>query len=295
MAITLTESAKLRQNPLEAGLIELFPRTSPVLALLPFQNVAGNSYTYNRENTLPDPAFRTYNSEYSASTFSNTPVTENLKILGGISKTDRALVKTQGNLNDLRSLQDASFAKAMALDFTKAFFKGDSTVDANSFDGLQKRIAGDQKIDNGTDVLDITKLDDLIDSVYGGADALFMNKSMHRKVMYQSRALEGVYQTLTSEFGKPMGAYAGVPIYTIEDDSDGNAILGFTEGDGSNETSIYACKFGYDGVIGLQAGDMEIIDNGLQSVYYETLIEWITTFTIKNLKCASRLHGITLS
>ena len=74
-------------------------------------------------------------------------MTESLKIFGGSSRVDRALVKTQGNLNNLRAIQDSMKAKAAALDFTKAFFKGDSSSDPKSFDGLERRLTGSQVID----------------------------------------------------------------------------------------------------------------------------------------------------
>jgi hypothetical protein len=51
--LTLLEAAKLVQDPLKRGVIEIFPRTSPVLERLPFFNVNGQAYKYNQEKTLP--------------------------------------------------------------------------------------------------------------------------------------------------------------------------------------------------------------------------------------------------
>ena len=39
MSLTLLEAAKLVQDPLKRGVIEIFPRISPVLERLPFFNV----------------------------------------------------------------------------------------------------------------------------------------------------------------------------------------------------------------------------------------------------------------
>ena len=104
MSLTLLEAAKLQQDPLKRGVIEVFPRTSPVLEWLPFMDVAGNAYTYNQEEALPGVAFRGIGESYTESTGTVNPVTEALKIMGGTSDVDRALVKTQGNVNSLRSL-----------------------------------------------------------------------------------------------------------------------------------------------------------------------------------------------
>jgi len=68
MPLTLVEQRKLLSDPLQAGVVEVFARTSPVLQYLPFQDVAGNAYRFNVEKTLPGVAFRGFNSPYSEST-----------------------------------------------------------------------------------------------------------------------------------------------------------------------------------------------------------------------------------
>lgn len=180
--LTLVEASKLLQNPLQRGIVEIFPRTSPVLQYLPFMDVAGNAYSYNIEETLPGIGFRAINETYDESTGVVNPEIESLKFFGGICKVDRALVKTQGNVNNLRAIHDGMKAKAAALEFSRVFFKGDSVADANSFDGLEKRLTGSQVINAGSsdggDALTLDKLDELTDSVQGGPDVLFMNKAM---------------------------------------------------------------------------------------------------------------------
>ena len=66
--LTLLEAAKLVQDPLKRGVIEIFPRTSPVLERLPFFNVNGQAYKYNIEETLPGIAFRGINESYTEDT-----------------------------------------------------------------------------------------------------------------------------------------------------------------------------------------------------------------------------------
>ena len=56
--LTQTEWSKLNPNPLQSGIVEVFARENPVLALMPFQSIAGNAYTYNVEDELPGVEFR---------------------------------------------------------------------------------------------------------------------------------------------------------------------------------------------------------------------------------------------
>jgi hypothetical protein len=290
MSITLLEAAKLVQDPLKRGVIEIFPRVSPVLERLPFFNVNGQAYKYNQEQTMPGIAFRSVNESYTESTGIVNPQVEALYILGGISAVDRALVKTQGKK-----------AKAAALEYTKKFFKGDNSTDPNEFDGLENRLTGNQVLDQGStsggDALTLAKIDELLDAVQGGAHVLFMNKTLRRKVNTLVRAAGQAIETVSDAFGRQIPAYAGVPIAVVEEDKDGNQILPFTEdnpgGGSAASTSVYAVRFGVaEYVSGLQAGSMDVEDLGLNRTKYETLIEWITGMGVFHPKAAARLQGI---
>jgi hypothetical protein len=229
------------------------------------------------------------------------PAVEALYILGGISSVDRALVKTQGNVNSLRAVYDAMKAKSVALEYTKKFFKGSNTTDPNEFDGLENRLTGAQKIaageTSGGDVLTLPMLDQLIDAVQGGPDVIFCNKTIRRKVNALIRAAGQATEPVTDAFGRQLSSYAGVPIAVIEEDKDGNAIFPFTEdnpgGGTAASTSIYAVRFGVaEYVSGLQSGAMDVVDLGLNRTMYETLIEWICGLGVFHPKAAARLYGV---
>lgn len=305
MALTLTEAAKLATTPLQKGVIEVFARTSPVLEYMPFMNVSSNSYKYNQEDTLPGIGFRAIGADYTEGTGVLNPVTETLTILGGHSDVDRVLVKTQGNINDIRATHDAMKAKAAALEFTRCFIKGDDSSD-DEFDGLQTRLTGDQKIAAGStadgDDLTLDMLDELIDQTVGDGSVsrlLLMNKKMRRKVNKLMRAAGSAFELINDSFGRQIPAYGGIPIGVLEDDSTGSAILDFDEVDGAGNgtacTSIYCVAFGAgEYVSGLQCGEMDVIDHGLYSggVAYRTTIEWITGMSVFHPKAAARLFGI---
>jgi hypothetical protein len=121
--------------------------------------------------------------------------------LGGTSDYDGPLIKTQGNVNSLRAVHDAMKAKAASLKFTKTFFLGDSEPNAKEFDGLEKRLTGDQVLAQGStcggDALTLAKLDELLDAVVGGADCLFMNKRLRRKISELVRAAGQATETVS--------------------------------------------------------------------------------------------------
>ncbi|QTO41320.1 major capsid protein [Desulfovibrio desulfuricans] len=281
--LTLTEASKLIQNPLQRGVVETFARTSPVLERLPFMDVNGNAYSYNVEQTLPGIAFRDYNASYTESTGVVNPHTEKLYIMGGISSVDRALVKTQGSVNNIRAIHDNMKAKAAALTFTAKFFNGDNTTAATEFDGLKERLTGGQAL-TYTGAMTLEKVDELIDGVIGGPTALFMSKATRRTVNALRRAAGQATEVVSDSFGRQIDAYAGIPIGVIEEDKDGAAILADGE--------IYAIRMGVqEYVSGLQAGGMEVIDLGLNRTQYETLIEWICGIAVFHPKAAARLHS----
>lgn len=304
--LTLAEAAKLAQTPLQRGVIELFPRTSIILQHLPFLNVSSDSYKYNIEQSLPGVAFRGINETYTESTGVINPATETLAILGGVVDVDRVLLKTQGNLQDIRALHTGLKAKAMALRFSKEFIKGDSAIDTKSFDGLQKRLTGSQLIaagsTSGGDVLTLNLLDQLIDAVQGGPDLLLMNATMRRQVNKLIRAAGQATEVVSDAFGKQLMAYAGIPIGIVENDEAGNAILPFTEanpgGGTAASTSIYACSFGAgEKVSGLQCGGLSVVDHGLISgtPVYRTDFEWVCGCAVFHPKSAARLHGLRIN
>ena len=300
--LTLVEASKLIQNPLAEGRCG---------NLRSYQRSAGTPAVPRRGRQClrlepgTDPAriaFRAINSTYDESTGVVQQKTEALKVFGGISKVDRALVRTQGSLNDIRAVHDTMKAKAASLDFTKSFFKGDA--DANAFDGLEKRLTGSQVLAASTTAggatLTLDMVDQLIDAVQGGPDCIFCNKATRRAINKLIRSAGQATEVVSDAFGRQLTSYAGVPLAVIETDSEGNEILPFTEKDAQTTPadasccSLYAVRFGaQEYVSGLQAsGGMEVLDQGLQGIFYQTLIEWICSITVFHPKAAARLMAV---
>lgn len=297
--LTITEWLKLNPTPLASGVVEIFARENPVLANLPFINIKGNAYKYNIETTLPGIAFRTFGEAYAdQSSGVINPLTEALTIIGGDSDYDVATVKMGTGDNDARAVHDAMKAKALTLSWLKTFFNGDSTTPfSREFDGLNKRLAGGQVIEAGTNgaVLTMDMLDALVDAIQGTPSLLLMNKVSRRAIVKLGRA-SGVVGVSRDYFGREVETYSGVPIGLIEDGADGNPILPFTETQGSSNvtSSIYAVKFGPDAMHGIQTEPMDVRDLGEIETKpaYRTRIEWYSGLALKHPKCAARLKGV---
>lgn len=311
MALTLAESAKYSQNDLQRGVIETFVIEANVLDRLPLLPIQGNAYAYNEELTLPGIEFRAVNSAYAESTGTINQKTESLVILGGDADVDTFMVKTRGNLNDLRAAATRGKVKAANFKFQDAFVNGDVAVDANSFDGLKKRLTGAQVIAAGANGLAVLGADDaarhaFLDQLDGllalvpNADALYMNASILAKVKGSARRLT-IFDQTVDDFGRKIGTYQGVALIDIGNKADGTAIIPQTETQGAaigTTSSIYAVRFGRDesdrAVTGLTNGGIDVRDLGEQDAkpVFRTRIEFFCGLGVFGGKAAARLTGV---
>ncbi|WP_022686598.1 major capsid protein [Sphingomonas phyllosphaerae] len=295
--LTISEWAKLNPDQLTSGIVEIFATENPVLAALPFINIAGNAYTYNLEQSLPGVAFRGFNEGYVESTGVVNPLTETLTILGGDSDFDVAQIAMQTGNNDTRAIHDGMKAKAATLTWLRTFFDGDTSKNPKEFDGLNRRLTGSQVLTAGTNggTLEFKMLDELVDAVRGTPSILLMNKTLRRTVRQMARSMNALTIT-TDQLGRELEGYAGVPFGLIEEDETGADILAFdeTQGTANATTSIYAVRFGADTLHGIQTKPIEARDLGEvdDKPALRTRTEWYSGFVIKHPKAAARLKGI---
>lgn len=317
MAITLTEAAKLSTTDLQKGVLETFVQTSPVLDRLPMLEIEGNAYAYNSEATLPGVEFRAVNGSYSESTGTVNQKSETLAILGGDADVDRFIQQTRSNLNDQRATQTAMKVKAISYKFQDTFINGDSSTDTNSFDGLKKRLTGNQVIDaapNGLNVVGssnadihtfLDKLDELLAAVPGinGTNgAIYANAKIIRKIASALRHVSLDTVLMEDIAGKRTIQWNGIPILDLGATAAAAPVdilpLTETQGTANNASSIYAVKFGADegdqAVTGLTNGGVQVEDLGqLQSKpAYRTRIEFYCGLAVFGGKAAARLKGV---
>lgn len=294
MALTLVEAQKLSTDTLQAGVIETIVKESAVLQMLPFQEIVGNAYSYNVEKALPTVAFRNVNEAYTANEAQFEQRSESLVILGGDVELDRFIIQTLSNVNAQVAIQIAEKAKAMANTFTKHFFKGSKATNAKAFDGIDVRVAGtSQELASAatTDEEILAELNELLDTVRGGADALFMTKRTRRKMLAIMQKSQHYIENGADAFGRPVSMYGGVPIMTVEEDvlpTDATDPL-------KPKADIYAIKFGvYTHVAGLQNGGVSIrqLGEATGKPAEITRIEWYVGLAMFNPYSAARLKGV---
>lgn len=311
MAITLVEAAKLSTDDLQGGVIETFIEESFVLDRIPLLEINGNAYAYNEEAALPGVEFRAVNAAYTESTGTIAQKTEKLVILGGDADVDRFIVQTRSNVNDQRAVQTRMKVKAATYKFQDTLINGDVAVDANSFDGLKKRLTGAQVIDaapNGLPIIGASdadrhaffdKLDELIAAV-GQVDALYMNQSILGKIRSSARRIGG-WTSVRDDFARTIDFYNGIALLDIGKKGDGSLIVPQTETQGTavgTTSSIYAVRYGQDesdgGVTGLTNGGVQVTDLGELETKpaLRTRVEFYTGVALFSGKAAARLRGV---
>ena len=310
MALTLVEAAKLAANEgkqLRSSVIEMFARASDLLMALPFKDIQGNAYAYNREGVLPGVAFRGVNESYTASTGVVNPLTEALRIAGGDLDVDTFILKTQGE--GARATHTAMKVKALAAEFARVLIKGDSTTQPREFDGLQNRVTGSQLFDadasatDGGDALSLSiGLDPAIDAV-PGATHLIMSKAMRRllNVANRTSTLSGIIQNDYDAFGRMIQKYQGIPILVPYSDNGGTEPLAFDElastGSTATATSIYVVNFSDGMCQGIQSGPMDVRDLGELDTTpaKRTRVEWFAGLCVEHGRAVARVRGIANS
>ncbi len=207
--------------------------------------------------------------------------------------------------------------KAISYKFQDTFINGNSSTDTNSFDGLKKRLTGNQVIDAATNGLNVVgssnadihtfldKLDELLAAVPGinGTNgAIYANAKIIRKIASALRHV-GLDAVLMEDIaGKRTIQWNGIPILDLGATAAASPVdilpLTETQGTANNASSIYAVKFGADegdqAVTGLTNGGVQVEDLGqLQSKpAYRTRIEFYCGLAVFGGKAAARLKGV---
>lgn len=145
MAVTLSESKNNAQEDYDPAVIDEFRKESAVLDSLVFDDAVNPSgggatltYGYRRLATEAVAAFRELNQEYSPQNVTTKPYSVDLAVLGGSFEIDRVIAKVGPAASAAVALNMSQKIKAARAKFTDAIINGDSGLDANGFDGLDK-------------------------------------------------------------------------------------------------------------------------------------------------------------
>lgn len=297
MALTQPQAALLSNSMLIRGVIETVYSESAVLKYLPFIEVVGSALAYPQETALPAVSYFPVGGTWTESTPTFTQVTEALKILGGDADIDNFLERSYAQENDIEAVILHEKAKAVAYQFSNSFFSGDTGLDANAFDGIDKRIgaaSASQTITAGTNgaALTLPAVDQLIDAVKPGRpDVLFCSRRTRRNLNQLRRSAGSILQADLDQFGMMVLYYDGIPV-EIDDFIPDTKAVGTS---GNICSTMYAVKFGWNaGVMGIQSG-------GIQVDHFPALetkdarrnrIKWYTSIALMNPIGTARLIGI---
>lgn len=148
MAITLAQAQVNVQDDIAFAVIDNLRRYSWLLDNIPFDDVvnpAGGAtltYGYTRLTAARTAAFRAVNTEYTAGKAERTRYTVDLKPLGGAFTVDRILANLgQAQTNEV-TFQMQQLLTGVQQTFQYELINGDTAVDTNGFDGLDKLLTG---------------------------------------------------------------------------------------------------------------------------------------------------------
>lgn len=166
MATSLAEGKLNAQTDLDVAVIDEFRKESEILDTMIFEdavNPAGGgatlTYGYRRQITQAGAAFRAINSEYTASEVTTQHFTTELKPLGGAFQVDRVIARVGPAASGAVALNLREKIKATRTAFQDAVINGDTAVDADGFDGLDKALRGSSTEFRPNTVTDWSDLD----------------------------------------------------------------------------------------------------------------------------------------
>jgi len=305
MAVSLTEAAKFTTNMVKRGVLEIIIKDSIVLQKMKFIEITGNAYQYLRETTLPTAEFYDPNEVWSESTGDHTQFTAALKIMGGDADVDNFIQATRSDKTDVAADAVAMKAKAVKHAFLDKFWYGDTSSSTKQFDGLHKIFLGSdmsaQQIHEGSagtgTALNATNMDAMMDLVLDGmGDCIVTTRRTRRLILQYLRAKNNIDFT-TSNFGKPIQAWGGVPLYYDDFLVDTETITGTTYSakTGGATSSIFYLRFGSDDLIGLQNGDLQTIKIGQLEAKdaRRWRIRWYVSLALMRSISAALIDGIT--
>lgn len=236
---TLANNKLLGLDDLQLGVAETIATSSDIMAVMPFNGVAGNAYAFNREATLVDGQLIAADGTITdSSAYSSTLVQIALKgISGQADVANLNLSQGVGLPNSTLGILTASAAKGVSRKFEDMLING--TTGANGWDGLAAIMAGfaSQVEDAADAAFSLDLVDAALSRISGQRPGWIMGNAKaemaFRKAM---RAAGGI--TSVELNGRYFMAYDGIPFLRndwIAADQDG-----VTAG---NQSDIYFGSF----------------------------------------------------
>lgn len=302
MAVTLAQAAALETDPVRRGALETASAVSVVWDRLPFENITGNAYAYDKDKVLPGTAFRTVNEAYVESTGVINQDTEGLVILGGDADVDNFIEKTmQSSRGVLMADQVRMKLESAQSTYVDALFNGDVTVNPKGFDGLRKRLVGSQVLDSTASASTEGFLDDL-DLLFGqvksgSPDVVYAPKELIARLKSLGRKVGGADYINSEITGKREFTWNGVPFLDPGEHWTGRRILPFAAGGSDIYAVKLASSFNDEGVLGITNGGLNAYYLGelQEKPAIRTRIDFYTGLVVQGGAAAARLRGVTVA
>jgi len=149
MAITLAQAQVNTQDDINFNVIDNLRRYSWLLdnmvwddTVTPGTGGGSLTYGYTRLTTPAPAAFRALNNEYQPNQATRSRFTVDLVPLGGSFQIDRVLANLGPAASNEVNFQMQQLMTSVRTKFEDACINGDTSVDANGFDGLDKALTG---------------------------------------------------------------------------------------------------------------------------------------------------------
>lgn len=243
--ITLEDLATNSNDKLVQGFTNEIITDSFLLSRMPFDNCLSSTgtsdlvYAYKRVKTPMEAGFRALNTEPKKSKPEIERITTQVAILADSWDMDRV---TKDAAEDLYELHLEESKNAIIRKFNKTIINGDTTVEEDGFDGLNKALTGSNtEITSAVDLTTITKesalafaeeMDTLFSLLTRTPDALMVAPAMKVKINAICRIL-GLATTTPDSAGNQVSAWNGVRIEELRDGA-------------MTTNDIYAACFGLD-------------------------------------------------
>lgn len=327
MAITLAQAKVGMADKVVQQVIDEFRRSSLLLDALTFDDAVspgtgGSTLTYGyvRLKTPAQAGFRALNSEYTAQEADRESKSVDLKIFGGSFEIDRVIAQTSGAVDEVQFQLNEKIKAASNL-FHYTVINGDSAVDAEAFDGLDKALVGsstevgkDSYIDlSDTNALDtnyklmLDELDNFLAELDGKPSFLVGNSKLMTKIKAVARRA-GYLTSSEDAFGRKVEGYDGIPLLDLGQFVNvggvavpTTAIVDTRKPNGTDIvtglTDLYAVRLGLDGFHGVTVTGNKMINTFLPDfkapgAVKKGEVEMIAAVALKNTRAAGVLRNI---
>lgn len=308
MAILLSDVQVNFQDHLWGRVIDEFRKNNFLLDNMPFDDAisptgggATMTYSYNRVLTQATAATRAINAEYVAQEAKKKRYSVDLKVMGGSFEIDRVLANTGGIENEV-TFQLNQKIKATQATFSDMVINGDTTRDANGFDGLHKAIRGTATDVDGSS-LDLSSaaaittnyhqfldlLDEMLSTMDGKASCLLGNGKMMAKIRACARRAS-MYQTTKDNWGQMVEYYGDIPLIDLGAKAGSNDPI-IADG------TLFAVRLAEDGVHGVSMAGQSPIKTWLPDfttagAVKKGEVEMVAAVALKTTKAAAMLSGV---